>query len=380
MRINKFIFNDKTSEWSLDGISFDRLTLLVGASGVGKTQILKAILALRQITEGDSISGIQWNVEFETVTGQNYTWEGEFENKWPQSFIEVEDEEMKKNNPKILREKLTFKGKNIIDRNSYETKFQGKKTLKLSPQQSIIYILKEEDLIKPVFDGFKKVIFSDQSESQREPFRINFFNANKLVGKYNTLKKIQESDEDIRIKLYLVSKSDPKTFNKIRDRFCEIFPQVESLKYEPMDIEDDDIPIFLKEFPVIQIKEIGVPKWIQQGKISSGMFRTLIHVSEMYLCPEGTVFLIDEFENSLGINCIDELTNDILKSSRQVQFVITSHHPYIINNIDFSNWKLVTRKSGVVKTNPIDKFINGKSKHDKFMQLMQLKQYETGTD
>ena len=72
-----------------------------------------------------------------------------------------------------------------------------KKTLKLSQQQSIIYILKEEDLIKPAYDGFRKVIFSDQSESQREPFEINFFNVSKLVKKYNTLKKIQESDEDI---------------------------------------------------------------------------------------------------------------------------------------------------------------------------------------
>jgi len=380
MKINKFIFSDQTSGWSLKGIVFDRLTLLVGASGVGKTQILKAILALKQIAGGDSISGISWNIEFETVMGQNYIWKGEYENKGKQFFIDDEDEEIKKNKPIILNEELILNNDFLINRTSSETRFQGEKTLKFSPQHSIIYILKEEDLIKPAFDGFKKVVFSDQSESQREPLKINFFNASKLRNKYKNLVNIQESDEDIRIKLYLVSRIDIKTFNKIRDRFCEIFPQVEDLRYEPMDIEDEDIPVFLKELPVIQIKEIGVPKWIQQGTISSGMFRTLIHISEMYLCQEGTVFLVDEFENSLGINCIDELTSDILYSSRQVQFIITSHHPYIINNIDFSNWKLVTRKSGVVKASPIDMFISGKSKHDKFMQLMQLKQYETGTD
>ena len=247
-------------------------------------------------------------------------------------------------------------------------------------RQSMINILKEEDLIQPAYQGFKKLIFSDQSESQREPFRISPFNVTKLIKQYNSLKKIQESDEDIRVKLYLISKTDSETFNKIKDRFGEIFPQVEDLKIEPLDLNDEELPGFFKDYPFIQMKEKGVPKWIQQGKISSGMFRTLIHISEMYLCPEGTVFLIDEFENSLGINCIDELTNDILKSSRQIQFIITSHHPYIINNIDFANWKLVTRTSGVVKTNPINKFISGKSKHDKFMQLMQLKQYETGSD
>lgn len=380
MKINKFFFHDKTLAWSLNGISFDRLTLLVGASGVGKTEILKAILSLKQIAYGESISGVKWTVDFETVTGQNYVWEGEYENKGLQSFVVEQDDELKKNKPKILKERLLLNRKLLINRTPNGTIFQGKKTLKFSPQQSIISILKEEDLIKPAYQGFKKLISSDQSESQREPFRVSIFNAFKLVKKYNSLKKIQESDEDIRIKLYLVSKSDQKTFSKIKDRFSEIFPQVEDLKIEPLDMSDEELPSFFKDYPFIQMKEIGVPNWIQQGKISSGMFRTLIHISEMYLCPEGTVFLIDEFENSLGINCIDELTNDIIKSSRQIQFIITSHHPYIINNIDFSSWKLVTRTSGIVKATPMDKFISGKSKHDKFMQLIQLNQYETGMD
>ncbi len=378
MKIKKFAFKDKASEWVLEGIVFDRLTLLVGASGVGKTQILKAILALKQISNGDSLSGIEWNIEFETVTGQNYLWEGEFENKGQLGFMDEDDEESKKNRPKIINETLSLNDHVIIKRDKKGTKFQGKATLKLAQQQSIVNILREEDLIKPAYEGFKKLIFSDQSESQREPFRISLFNAAKLIKKYDNLKKIQESDEDIRVKLYLVYKSDVNTFSHIKERFCEIFPQVEDLKIEPLELNGDELPSYFKDYPFIQMKESGVPRWIQQGKISSGMFRTLIHISEIYLCPEGTVFLIDEFENSLGINCIDELTNDIVKSSRQIQFIITSHHPYIINNIDFSNWKIVTRNSGVVKTDPISKFINGKSNHDKFMQLMQLKQYETG--
>ena len=380
MKINKLTFSDKTFEWSLQTLSFERLTLLVGASGVGKTQILKAILSLKQIAGGTSLNGLKWAVDFETVSGQNYVWEGEFENKGVQNLITQDEDDVKKFQRNIKKEKIILNGKVIVSRNSKETIFIGKKTLKLNQQQSIICILQEEDLIKPAYEGFKKLTYSDQSESQREPYTISFFNASKLAKKFDSLKKIQESDEDIRIKLYLASKNAIPTFTKIKERFCEIFPQVEGLKVEPLDFIEEDLPPFVKDYPFIQMKEIGVAKWIQQGKISSGMFRTLMHISEIYLCAEGTIFLIDEFENSLGINCIDELTNDILNSSRQIQFIITSHHPYIINNIDFSSWKLVTRKSGVVKANPISKFITGKSKHDKFMQLMQLKQYATGTE
>ena len=48
------------------------------------------------------------------------------------------------------------------------------------------------------------------------------------------------------------------------------------------------------------------------------------------LWPDGSVILIDEFENSLGVNCLDEITEDVVKESRRLQFILTSHHPYII--------------------------------------------------
>lgn len=379
MKITRLSFTDNSLDWRLESITFDKLTLLVGASGVGKTQILNAILSLKNVSKGESISGILWDVEFETNKGEKYRWKGEFENKG-YLFLNEEDEESNKNKPKILSEIVYLNDNKIIDRNKLETFFNGQKTLKFSSQESVLSILKEEDQIKPAFEGFKKLIFSDQAESQKEPFKISLFNANKLVKKYLTLESIQESDEDIRVKLYLASKNDIVTFNKIKERFSEIFPQVDNLKIEPLDFKNEELPSFFIDYPFIQIKEIGVEKWIQQGKISSGMFRTLIHISEMYLCPEGTVFLIDEFENSLGINCIDELTNDIINSNREIQFIITSHHPYIINNIHYKNWKLVTRKSGVVKTHNLDKFNIGMSKHDSFMQLMQLEEYQTGLE
>jgi predicted ATP-binding protein involved in virulence len=140
------------------------------------------------------------------------------------------------------------------------------------------------------------------------------------------------------------------------------------------------MPDFLKDYPFIQIKEKSVKDWINQSRISSGMFRTLMQLSELYLCSEGTVFLIDEFENSLGINCINEITGDILASRRQLQFILTSHHPYIIDTIGFEHWKLVTRNAGTIKTHNIEKFGIGKSKHSAFMQLLQLEEYQTGQE
>ena len=48
MYIKSLIYEDQSTDWELKSISFKQLTLLVGASGVGKTQILKALLNLKK--------------------------------------------------------------------------------------------------------------------------------------------------------------------------------------------------------------------------------------------------------------------------------------------------------------------------------------------
>ncbi len=357
----------------------------MGASGVGKTQILKALMGLKQITNGASINGAAWLLEFETLTKQKYTWQGEFENTGVTIFIKNEDNKGengdKTGKAKIIFEKLYLDEKLIIDRTTDKILFNGQPTIKLSQQESILSLLKEEDLVKPAYDELKKLYFADHANSAVEHgFKFSFLNASSLAKKYNTLQTIQESDLATPLKLFFLSKIENKTFNLIKQRFIDIFPQVEDIKIAPLEANDAEMPDFLKDYPFIQIKEKNVKHWISQNRISSGMFRTLLQLSELYICADGTIFLIDEFENSLGINCINEITNDILSSNRQLQFILTSHHPYIIDAIRFENWKLVTRNAGIIKTHDIAKFNIGKSKHSAFMQLLQLDEYQTGQE
>lgn len=382
MKISKFQFEDKSLEWRLEELLLNKITLLVGASGVGKTQILRALMGLKQITNGSSINGVAWLIEFETLLKQKYTWQGEFENKGISIFTEEDyDEEDKKNKAKIVFEKLYLDEKLIVERTTDKILFDGQPTIKLSQQESVLSLLKEEDLVKPAHDELKKLYFADHSNSASERnFSFSFLNSNNLAKKYKTLQKIQESELETPLKLFFLSKVDKKTFTLIKQRYIDIFPQVEDIKIAPLETKEKEMPDFLKDYPFIQIKEKNVKHWINQNRISSGMFRTLLQLSELYLCAEGTIFLIDEFENSLGINCINEITNDILSSRRQLQFILTSHHPYIIDAINFENWKLVTRNAGIIKTHNILKFNIGKSKHSAFMQLLQLDEYQTGQE
>ena len=92
MKILNLTYEDKALKWSLEKANFEKLTLLVGASGVGKTQILNSIMKLKAIADGKSISGIKWNIEFVTLENELYNWSGEFENKGDEDFSDDDDE------------------------------------------------------------------------------------------------------------------------------------------------------------------------------------------------------------------------------------------------------------------------------------------------
>ncbi len=372
MKINQITYYDKELEWRFEPIQFSELTLLVGVSGVGKTQILESIMNLRKIARGHSLNGVKWDITF-SVDNNNYRWEGEFETN-SISYLLVEEDDSE-NKARIINEHLYINNKNIIERNNNQIKFHDKKLPKLSPFQSVVEILSEEEDIAPVKNGFNRIVYSDQSKGTSVDAIYPLIYA-QLSNQKFSLKHIQESNLPIQIKIALAYQHVPEVFNKIKENFINIFVQVEDIKIEPDEI-DNSLHRLITEYPFINIKERDVDNWIHQNHISSGMFRTLMHISELYLSTEGTVILIDEFENSLGVNCID-VVSDLLIENRKLQFIITSHHPYIINKISMEHWKIVTRKGGIVIAKDVKEFNLPKSRHQAFMQLMNLDAYREG--
>jgi predicted ATPase len=374
MKINQITYYDKELEWRFEPIHFSELTLLVGVSGVGKTQILESIMNLRRITRGSSLNGVKWDISF-SIHSNNYRWQGEFETNSISPLLVDEDSESENDKNRIINEYLFINDKNIIERNKNEILFYNKKLPKLSPFKSAVEILSEEEDIAPVKNGFNRIVYSDQSRgtSGEEIYPLIYA---QLSSKKFSLEHLQESNLPIQLKLALAYQQVPEIFNKIKESFVNIFVQVEDIKIEP-DETDNSLHKLITEYPFIHIKEKGVDNWISQNHISSGMLRTLMHISELYLSTEGTVILIDEFENSLGVNCID-IVSDLLIENRKLQFIITSHHPYIINKIGMEHWKIVTRKGGVVIAKDIEEFHLPQSRHQAFMQLMNLDEYREG--
>ncbi|NEP83551.1 MAG: AAA family ATPase [Okeania sp. SIO3B3] len=371
MKIQKLEYRDREYDLHLEPVEFSpNITLLVGVSGAGKTQIIRSILSLKKIANGGSLNGVYWDVTFLTRDNISYRWKGEFENvEGLRIRINHSEEE---NKFKVISEYLYQDEQIIIERDSEKIIFAGNRTPKLSPFQSIVELLNQEEYISPVQEEINKIILTNPDEAFEAIWRIPI----SLLARYEncSVSDIQESDLPIFMKLSLVYRYLPKTFNTIKDGFMEIFNNVEDIKIESPFI-DNEIPVALADIfkvaTIVYLKEKGVSDWILQNQISSGMFKTLMYISELYLSPEGSVILIDEFENSLGVNCIDSVT-DLILENKGVQFIITSHHPYIINNIGTKHWKIVTRQGNKIQVKEPEDLGISKSRHQAFIDLINV--------
>jgi AAA domain, putative AbiEii toxin, Type IV TA system len=384
MRIEQMEYQDKETGWKLAATDFfPDLTLLVGMSGAGKTRILEALRTLKRIVRrSDSPPkawGVSWCLRF-VVTGVTYTWEGEYEGRpeddEPGTGIEKapwisddDDEEDASTGPKLQSEQLLAGSEEVITRRGETIRFKGEPTPKLSPFKSAVAMLGEEEKIKPVVDAFSHMAYLDHTAPQAGHLIYRF---DKLCKRHRSVKKIREADLTTYAKLAVLYEVDKTLFGRIVAQFREVFTLVEDVKFARVFISP------FSDIPDLRIKERGVEKWIPEKYMSSGMFRTLMHLASLALWPDESVILIDEFENSLGVNCLDEVTAEMMGQRNRLQFIVTSHHPYIINNIPWKNWKVVTRKAGTVSTVNAAQAGIGKSRHDAFIQLINSPLYQDG--
>jgi hypothetical protein len=411
MKILELAYEDKVTGWKLNPVQFSDLNLLVGVSGVGKTKILKAILKIKAIAKGFHYRGVKWSIRFLTIDQVEYQWEGEFDfgntenqrqnvDKSESRFFKIAPEEDESDFPKIIYESLSH-NKNesplSIQRKQETITFNNENVIvKLSQKQSLISLFNGEEDVKILSKEFNLIKISQAALFEDDAFKSNAeegyensfsgfkgFNRNSVLFKKVTFEDYQKCSKDltdseilsliqnerisIKGKLVLSAFFIPRYFREIVTKFKEIFSSIEKVEvytYEFINIDKLTLEI--------RFKEKHSDSSISQVEVSSGMFKTLLHLSELYFSLPGSVILIDEFENSLGFNCLDAVTEDINDSPNQLQFIITSHHPYVINNIRPSHWKIVTRQGGNVTVKSAEDFHIAKSRQKAYIDLINV--------
>jgi energy-coupling factor transporter ATP-binding protein EcfA2 len=358
MAITRFEFEDRDHGWRVHPFELSDFNLLVGLSGAGKTRILQALELVSKCASGGmrGLTDDAWQLELMTPDGVQWQWSAEVQTQ-PSRFV---SEEISRDHSVILER--TSKGIQFMDRPLPE----------LKDGESLISMFRKADEVRPLFEALARVHLSSADDREHFQFDVNVLEA--IEGECASLEALRNAHHPLPLRAYILQTKFPNAFEALVEAFCDIFPTVDRVE-GAQGPRDEDLETLL----VFNLFEDGVAKPVPSLRWSSGMLRTWLHILELGLYPAGSVILIDEYENGLGVNCLPALTRLIRERAGELQFIITSHHPYVINHVPVADWQIVQRKGSEVRLKPASSMprLTGLSKQKAFTLLMSSREFLT---
>ena len=366
MRLISYEYHDPIQpSWNFNKIELEKINLFVGESGSGKTRILNTIMNFGRFVVINEFKGGKWKISFEQ-NEKVYVWE-------------VESIETPEGDQSVTKEILSVEVDNqveevIVDRTEENFSFSGKDLPILSRNSLSVFLLREEPIIKPIHQGFTLILrrsfFLDELQFNIRYEPISLVLADKIKDKLD-FTEIFKLNLNLNTRLYLLKRNFPDLFREIEEFYKSIFPFVRKFdvkelgEFTPKKMHAGFVPVFA-------IKENYVESWLTVQDLSSGMQKVLLLITDILTAPDSTVYLVDEYENSLGVNAVNFLPTFLQDYGGKNQFILTSHHPYLINNIPVKDWFIFHRKGSnvIIKYGKEIEEKFGKSKQKAFVQLI----------
>ena len=369
VKIQWLEFENLKTQLKIERIYFNNdVTLLVGLSGVGKTQILNAVEYSLNLAVDKDEPLRPYKVGIGVlVDDEEYEWFYEINKANENELIINED-----NKYEFVYEKLVKNNEIVFERKNLEVEVVGyDKVPQPKKSESLILQYSDDKNFEKLISGIRKLYPVEIELAVRGGIRSESFSRlkSKVIDTLNVSEEKVEfkvfSHLPVAVKLYIVKNYYPDIYVKIFDAVKELFMEIEDI-----DVEEDAV----REMYLVSIQVYG--KKLLQQDISNGMLKTIYYIVELFTMSEESLVLIDEFENGLGVNCIDVLSELMLSERDDLQFIITSHHPKIINAIDKNKWKIIDREGSIVKNSSSLSYGIGNSQHDAYFNLLNRWEFE----
>ncbi len=378
--IERFEFTDRETDWHLRPTSFGPINLLVGVSGVGKSRTLQALEHIARCGSGEipAPPNSQWSLRI-NGSGRTFDWTAETGER--DANIAIDDESPRRMpKTRFLSERVVSEdGKIIASRDGDRVEFGKPLGAKLKETESIISLFQKEGAIAPLYENLAQVFTSSSREFDAPTWWPRSV-VQRWQKEITSIEQLRSTRIPLLVRFDLLQIRAPRDYEAIVSSFTEIFETVKTVRVGwvkdliKTNVDEDDDRL------VVIIEEQGINKPIQLPNLSSGMRRTLRHLVELALAPSGSTILIDEYENSLGVNCLPSITRHLLNRTRDIQLIATSHHPYVINNIALEHWRVVARQGSeveIVEAAAIPE-LQTASRQEAFIRLMNSETYRHG--
>lgn len=368
VKIQWIEFENLKTGLKIERVHFNEdITLLVGLSGVGKTQILNVVEYSLSLAIDKDVILYPYRVGLGIlINNSEYQWFYEI-NKISEDELIIKDE----GKYGFSYERLQCNGKEIFERKGEIIRVIGYgRVPQPKKDESLILQYSEDKNFETLISGIRKLYSVEIELAVRGGIGSESFRRlkSKVTDVIRNEKKVEFktfSHLPVALKLYIAK-------NYYNDLYIKIFEAVKELfiEIEDIDVEEDSI----REMYLVSIKVYG--KKLLQNDISNGMLKTIYYIVELFTMSENSLVLIDEFENGLGVNCIDLLSELMLSERNDLQFIITSHHPKIINAINKDKWRIIDRDIGIVKNSGSLAYGIGNSQHDAYFNLINRWEFE----
>lgn len=368
MKLNWIEFENLRTGLKIEKIYLNRdITLLVGLSGVGKTQILNAIEYSLKLAVNKNLRLEPYNVSLEfDIDDKKYIWIYRIEQDIKEDFIESKEEKYA-----FKYEELSENGTCIIKRELDHVKITGYDRIPTPKKdESLLVQYSEDKFIRPIIVELMKLYpieidMDVRGAIDRESFNMFKEKVRRSVQNENKSDFERFSHLPVPLKLYIAKEYYPDIYVQIFSAVKDLFMEINSI-----DIVEDTA----RDISMVAINVYG--NKLLQHEISNGMLKTIYYIVELITMSKNSLVLIDEFENGLGVNCIDVLAEILLSERNDLQFIITSHHPKIINQISNKKWKIIDRDIACVKNISAEDYGISHSQHDAYFNLINIWEYE----
>ena len=368
VKIQWIEFENLKTGLKIERVNFNEdITLLVGLSGVGKTQILNIVEYSLRLAVAKDVILSPYRVGLGIlINNDEYQWFYEI-NKISEDELIIEDE----GKYEFSYERLQYNGKEIFERKDEIIRVIGyDKVPQPKKDESLILQYSEDKNFETLISGIRKLYSVEIELAVRGGIGSESFRRlkSKVTDVIQNEKKVEFktfSHLPVPLKLYIAKNYYTDLYIKIFEAVKELFIEIEDI-----DVEEDSI----REMYLVSIKVYG--KKLLQNDISNGMLKTIYYIVELFTMSENSLVLIDEFENGLGVNCIDLLSELMISERNDLQFIITSHHPKIINAINKEKWRIIDRDICVVKNSGSLAYGIGNSQHDAYFNLINRWEFE----
>ncbi len=368
VRIKWIEFTNIETGLKIEKINFyEDVTLLVGISGAGKTQILNAIKYSLNLAVRKDIILRPYNVSMGIfIDDTEYEWSYRIDSVQNDLLVLANREKYC-----FVYEKLTKNGDIVFERNQDTINIVGyDKVPQPKKDESLLSQYSEDEKFEKLISGIRKLYSVEVELAVRGGISTESFSTlkTKVIDILKREKNIEFkvfSHLPVAMKIYIVKWHYKDLYIKIFEAVKGLFDEIEDIDV----VEDEERELYL-----VTIQVYG--KKLLQNDISNGMLKAIYYIVELFTMSKDSLVLIDEFENGLGLNCIDSLSNLLLYERTDLQFIITSHHPKVINEIEKNRWKIIGRNCEIIKNSDSNDYGIGNSQHNAYFNLINRWEYE----